>query len=143
MYKITKHPLFRYALAYIIFDVILVYIGVGTPFLCVLAGFILGWYTPAAGGSTLPQQLRSGLKLAIAASFVTFVIMFANWTPAIIKAMDPAFDYAQASVPQFLSNPTASYIGWMMLMIVISPILQTLTMVFTSTVRVAFLPIKD
>jgi hypothetical protein len=41
-------------------------------------------------------------------------------------------------IPMILYDPRASFIGWMVLMIIISPVLQILTTVFSSTVRLVW-----
>ena len=43
---------------------------------------------------------------------------------------DPAADLANFGIPLILYEPTASFIGWLVLMIVISPFLQFLMMLF-------------
>ena len=137
--QIIHHPLFRFAVAYAIFDVVLAGIGMGVPFFCILAGFVIGWYLPSAPSTTKTRQgLRGSIVLAVAVAMFTVFVMFVIWSPAIAQAMDPAFDYEGFGIPQILFDPVASYIGWMLLMIVVSPILQMLTMVFSASLREAF-----
>ena len=143
MKSIIQHPLFRYAFAFIIFDAVLAGIGMGVPILNILAAFIIGWYFPAAPGAKGIGRLRAGLHLSAAAALVTALIMFVIWSPEIAKAMDPAFDYANYGIPLILYTPTASYIGWMVLMIIIAPILQMLASLFTVVFRLAYFPFND
>ena len=143
MKSIIQHPLFRYAIAYIIFDVVLAGIGMGLPILNILAAFIIGWYFPAAPGANGIGRLRAGLHLSAAAAIVTSIIMFAIWSPEIAKALDPAFDYTSFGIPQILYTPIASFIGWMVLMIFISPFLQMLASLFTVVFRLAYFPFND
>jgi hypothetical protein len=46
--------------------------------------------------------------------------------------LDSATDYENLGIPMILYEPKISFIGWLVLMIAISPFLQLLTTVFTS-----------
>lgn len=143
MEKITKHPLFRYSLAYVLLSIIMVYLGIGTPFINVLSGFIIGAYLPAAGEKSVDSRLRTSIKLAGYAILVTWLIMFANWTPALINALDPNFDYVHAGLPKFFSDPKLSYIAWLFLVIMVAPALQFVALIFSAAIRLALYPFKD
>jgi hypothetical protein len=58
--------------------------------------------------------------------------MVAIWGPTISMLFDPGRDLANTEVPMILYEPRASFIGWIVLMIVISPALQLLTTLFGS-----------
>jgi hypothetical protein len=45
---------------------------------------------------------------------------------------DPLTDFADFGIPMILYDPRVSFVGWLVLMIVISPFLQLLTTVFAS-----------
>jgi hypothetical protein len=53
---------------------------------------------------------------------------------------DPAADIAHFGIPLILYEPVASFIGWIVLMVLISPFLQALAAAFSSSVRLAWFP---
>jgi hypothetical protein len=52
--------------------------------------------------------------------------------------LDPSADLANFGIPLILFDPRASFIGWIVLMTIISPILQVLATAFASSVRLAW-----
>ncbi len=58
------------------------------------------------------------------------MVLAAIWGPTARMLFDPAADLASFGIPQILYEPRASFIGWLVLMIVISPFLQLLTTLF-------------
>jgi hypothetical protein len=116
-------------------DAICVGMGMGVPIFCILLGFPAGWYfarlATTAGGS-VRGILRKSLLSAGLASLLTFLAMAVIWGSTIPKLFDPTFDLANFGIPMILYEPKASFIGWQLLMIGISPLLQLLAMVFGS-----------
>ena len=49
-------------------------------------------------------------------------------------AFDSGYDFENFGVPLILYEPRASFVGWLVLMILVSPFLQLLTTVFASYV---------
>lgn len=124
----------RWALAlFVLLDTIFVAMGMGVPFFCILFGFVVGWYAVqrlAAAETDLPWMLEKILSYAITGAAYTFVVMLALWGPMANMLFDPAADLANFGIPLILYDPRASFIGWLVLMIVISPFLQLLTTLF-------------
>jgi hypothetical protein len=50
---------------------------------------------------------------------------------------EPGRDIANFGIPMILYEPLASFIGWIVLMVLISPLLQVLTTVFGASVYMA------
>jgi hypothetical protein len=122
---------------YVVVDVLCVGFMMGVPILCIPLGFIVGWYVTrrlTAAGDNLGEILRRILKYAIVTSLVTFVMMAAIWGPCVSMLFDPKVDLRHFGIPQILYTPKASFIGWLVLMIAISPLLQLL-----ATVSAAYL----
>lgn len=124
----------RWALALFVFlDTVCVGAGMGVPFFCILFGFAVGWYAVkrlAAAGTDLTWTLEKIFSYAVVTSAYTFVLMAAIWARMAGMLFDPVADLANFGIPQILYEPRASFIGWLVLMIVISPFLQLLTTLF-------------
>jgi hypothetical protein len=124
----------RWALAlFVLLDTICVGMGMGVPFFCILFGFVVGWYAVkrlAAEGTELPWMLEKIFSYAVTTAAYTLVVMAAIWGPTASMLFDPAADLANFGIPLILYDPRASFIGWLVLMIVISPFLQLLTTLF-------------
>ncbi len=132
LYKLR--PLWAFSI-YVVLDVIFVGAGMGVPIFCILFGFLVGWYAVKNITSSIDQVrevFRRVLVYATVTAAVTFLGMVAIWTPMISVLFGPDRDIANAGVPMILYEPRASLIGWIVLMIVISPILQLLTTLFGS-----------
>ena len=115
---------------FVIVDLVCVGLGMGVPLACILFGFLVGWYiakraTIAAGN--VEVVLRKVLVHAIATSAFTFVVMSAIWGRTIVMLFDPSADFQNFGHPFILFDPKTSFIGWLVLMILISPFLQLLT----------------
>ncbi len=121
---------------YLALDVICVGLGMGVPFFCILLGFPCGLYLTrrmllAAPGTR--EALRSVFALSAAAASVTLVLMAVIWGQAQLPMLlDPAADLAHFGIPLILYSPRASFIGWFVLMVLISPFLQLLMALFGS-----------
>jgi hypothetical protein len=109
----------------------------GIPILCILFGFPVGWYLPNRlnhPGKNLSNILNGILKYALYTSLFTFILMLVIWVPVSTMLLDSSADFANFGIPMILYNPKISFIGWIILMIFISPFLQLLTTIFASNV---------
>lgn len=109
--------------------------GMGVPIFCILFGFIVGWYI--ARRVTLlkgiPKDiLKKVLNYAIITSLFTFLVMALLWGPTIKLLFTPGYDLKNFGIPLILFEPKISFIGWLVLMIFISPFLQLLTTIFAA-----------
>jgi hypothetical protein len=116
-------------------DIVCVGLGMGIPIFCILFGLPVGWYV--ARRTTL-RSLDVGWLLgqmllgALVTSSFSLIVMALLWGPSIRMLFDPAADLANFGIPMILYEPEASFIGWLVLMIVISPFLQLLMTLFAS-----------
>jgi hypothetical protein len=127
-------PLWAFGI-FIVLDTLCVGMGMGVPIFCILFGFPVGWFAVkyiTRRITSMPQVFRRVLFYAMLTSTVTLFWMTAIWGPTIAILSDPTRDLANFGVPMILYEPLASFIGWIVLMILISPFLQFLTTLFGS-----------
>lgn len=105
----------------------------GVPFFCILLGLPVGWYCARKSSidqPTLAVRLRKILRAALLTSGITMAAMALLWGPTLRLLFDSGFDLANFGIPMILYQPRASFIGWIVLMVVIAPFLQLLMTVF-------------
>ncbi len=127
---------------YILLDTFFVGIGMGVPILCILFGFPVGWYIAKRlfnSKRKLKDVLGDILKYSFYTSLVTFIWMLIIWVPISTMLLNPNADFANFGIPMILYNPKISFIGWIILMVFISPFLQLLSTVFSSQVTLWWL----
>lgn len=115
--------------AYIVMDALLAAMGMGVPIFCIVFGFGVGWFTAMRARvyrAELRQAMKLNLRYVLITSGVTFVLMAVLWGRMIPMLSDPVIDYGSVGFPLILYEPRASFIGWLVLMIAISPVLQFL-----------------
>jgi hypothetical protein len=120
---------------FVILDILCIGMGMGVPIFCILLGIPTGWYVVkniTAKTSQVRAVFRRVLLYAVVTAAVTLLGMIAIWGPTISILFDPGKDLANTGVPMILYEPRASFIGWIVLMMVISPFLQLLTTLFGS-----------
>jgi hypothetical protein len=116
-------------------DIFCVGAGMGVPIFCILFGLLVGWYIArriAIRRFDTRQVLGKMLLWAAITSVFTFVGMALLWGPWSAMLLDPTADLGKLGAPLILYEPVASFIGWLVLMVVISPFLQLLMTLFGS-----------
>lgn len=107
----------------------------GVPLFCILLEFPIGWYM-ARRVTMVEESLKNIFKKIfiydMVTSIFTLAVMGIIWGSTIIMLFNPATDYKNLGIPLILYDPKISFIGWLVLMILISPFLQLLTTIFTS-----------
>ena len=122
-------PLWLFVI-YVILDILCTGMGMGVPIFCIILGFPVGWFALKyinREETSLQKVLPRAFHYAILISVVTLVGMVLIWGPAVQILFDPGRDIANFGIPMILYEPMASFIGWMVLMVFISPFLQFLT----------------
>jgi hypothetical protein len=135
MHGIFKLNLKFVLLIFVVIDLLCVGMGMGVPIFCILFGFVVGWYIAKRVilmTEGLKEILRKVLIYAIITSLFTFLVMCIIWGPTIVWLFDPKADFKNFGIPLILYDPKLSFIGWLALMIFISPFLQLLTTIFAS-----------
>jgi hypothetical protein len=121
-------------LIYLIADIICAGAGMGVPIFCILLGFLMGWVIiriTLLQTNDLTVILKKSIKYGIVTTLITFLLMVIIWGGAIIAFYHNHYDFKNFGQPLILYDPELSFIGWFVLMIVISPFLQLLTTVFS------------
>jgi hypothetical protein len=118
---------------FVALDIFCMGAGMGVPVLNILLGFAVGWYlvrwiSRSTQGAV--EILKHLLRYATITSCVTLAGVILIWGPTVRLLFDGKTDLANFGIPQILYKPQASFIGWLTLMIVISPFLQLLTTIF-------------
>ena len=133
---LNVRPRWAYVI-YLVLDTLCVGMGMGVPIFNILFGFVVGWYIVrvlAARTQRLEEILFKLLPLAAITAAYTFLVMAVLWGRWGLILFDPSTDYANLGIPLLLFDPKASFIGWQVLMILISPFLQVLSTLFGSHV---------
>jgi len=118
---------------YVILDTLCVGMGMGVPIFCILFGFVVGWTIVRYVTATtvdIRRVLTKVLLYAALTSAYTFLVMAVIWGRCVPMLFDAGADFANFGIPLILYDPQISFIGWLVLMIAISPFLQLLATVF-------------
>jgi hypothetical protein len=122
---------------FVLLDIVCVGMGMGVPIFCIALGFPVGWYIAARAvrsTSDLGVVLKRTVVQATLTSAVTFAMMALLWGNAARMLLNPNADFANFGIPMILYEPKVSFVGWLVLMIFVSPFLQLLTTLFASHV---------
>ena len=131
---------FRVAgLIYVVIDVICIGLGMGVPILCIFLGFVVGWFVVgqlSKEAGDMHRLFQRTLKYSLLSVALTFAIMLVIWGRMFLLLFDPNTVYANLGIPLILYDPKLSFIGWLILMIFISPALQLLTTIFAAYITI-------
>lgn len=100
---------------------------------CILLGFSVGCYIGfrlALQSLPLRRLLDRMFLWSAAGSGVTSAFTPLLWGPPVLKLQGSDADLANLGIPLILYPPRASFIGWLALMIAVSPVLQLLVTLF-------------
>ena len=142
MRKIISKKPFQIAI-FLFLDLLSVGMGMGVPFFTILFGFLVGLIIPSiiqTDSELSPQFLASMLRAALLTSAASVMILALIWLPTLSWFFDSSRDLSNFGIPMILYSPRASYIGWIILMVLISPFLQFLMTLFGSIFRIVFFP---
>jgi hypothetical protein len=131
--RIHKLRLKTVFLIFIILDIACIGMGMGVPIFNIVFGFLIGWYIArrlSLTSNEIKDILKQLLKGAFITASVTFVgmILIWGWSITLLRGSDT--EIANFGIPMILYSPRASLIGWLILMILISPFLQLLATIF-------------
>jgi hypothetical protein len=74
--------------------------------------------------------MENSEKYALLAASFTFLMMIVIWGRMIPMLFDPSTDFENFGHPNNLYDPKISFVGWLILMIIISPFLQLLATIY-------------
>jgi len=132
IFKINIKILF---MVFVVLDLLCIAIGMGVPIFCIFFGFLIGWYITKRVTNDLRDLkfiLRKIFRYAFITSAFTFIVMLIIWGQVIPMLFDTDADFVNFGIPLILYEPKISFIGWLFLMILISPFLQLMTTIFAS-----------
>ena len=135
MQKIFKMNLKIVLVIYIVLDLFCIAMGMGVPIFGILFGFPIGWYIVkriSMDTKNLNIIFKRTFFYAVITSLFTFLVMSIIWGNAIFMLFNPGVDFKNYGIPLILYDPKLSFIGWIILMIFISPFLQLLTTIFAA-----------
>ena len=122
-------------LTYILLDVGAAGIGMGVPIFCIMLGFPTGWFLARRYLSLhegIQPALSKILRDSLIFSGITFAIVAAIWSLALPMLSAAEWDIVNFGIPLILYEPKLSLVGWLVLMILVSPFLQLLSIVFAA-----------
>jgi hypothetical protein len=125
----------RFWILYVVADIICVGMGMGVPIFAILLGFPIGCMIArrvAVSNNEVLGSLTRIMYYAALTAAVTMLCMALLWGSCIALLFDPTFDFSNFGIPMILYAPKASFVGWLILMIFISPFLQFLMTLFSS-----------
>jgi hypothetical protein len=128
-------------IAYAVIDGLCAALGMGVPLFCILLGFSVGWFNALRAWHFVPGNvgaMKRSLRYALLTSLVTLVIMVVVWGKLVPMVLHPIINPGSMGLPLLLYEPKASLIGWLVLMIVVSPFLQFLMTAFGSYLTFLF-----
>jgi hypothetical protein len=134
MKSLISNKSLRIAL-FLFLEIISIGMGMGVPIFTILFGFIVGLVIPMVietSAALTSRYLAKIMRAAFITSAITFLGMAIIWLPTFTWLFDPARDLANFGIPMILYSPRASFIGWIVLMVLISPFLQFLMTLFGS-----------
>ena len=119
----------------VIIFIVLSGIGMGVPILNILFGFVVGWYATKRVQEFYGDRKKRLLvifRYSLICAGTTLVIMLAIWGTTFPMLFNPAADFENFGHPMILFDPRISFIGWLVLMIIISPLLQLMASIFSA-----------
>jgi hypothetical protein len=137
MSRIDKLGLKSIFILYIVLDIVFMGMGMGVPIFNIFFGFLVGWYLARRKSPDSPELkdiLKKLLISSIITAFITFVGMVIIWGWSITLLLASDADIKNFGLPLILYSPRTSLIGWLILMIIISPFLQMLTTLFAGNI---------
>lgn len=126
-------------------DVFAIGLGMGVPVFAIALGFPVGWWFASRQLQMHPQAepelhraipaslIRTLLVQSATVTLVTFLLLTVVWGPQLPAAFDPSVQAREWGIPLLLFTSQASKIGWMVLMLLVSPALQFMALVTAGT----------
>ena len=123
----------RLIIIFVVLDVFCMAMGMGLPVFNIMFGFVIGWYILnwiSIRTIEVNEILKQLLIYSCITAGVTFLGMLLIWGWSVKFLFGSERDLANFGIPLILFEPRMSLVGWLVLMIAISPFLQLLTTVF-------------
>jgi hypothetical protein len=131
IFKLTSPKAF---ILYIIINLLCTGAGMGIPIFNIGFGLLVGWYLIRRNLLDTKESNILLQKLMITGfitSMVTFIFMLLIWGWSISFLWGASERIINFGIPMLLFQPQASLIGWLLLMVIISPFIQFLLTIFS------------
>ena len=138
IFKLTSNKAF---LLYTIINLVCTGAGMGIPIFNIAFGLVVGWYLVRRNLLYTKENNILLHKLMIngfITSMVTLIFMLLIWGWSVSFLWDKSEKILNFGIPMLLYQPKASLIGWLVLMIIISPFLQFLLIIFSGHLTFLF-----
>ena len=118
---------------FIVIDVFCMGVGMGVPIFNIAFGFVVGWFlvkwisAGPAGSTDILERLLIYSGASAGITFLGMLLLWGWWATSVYEAQA---EFARTGIPMILFEPRASFVAWLVLMIVVSPVLQLLTTTF-------------
>ncbi|MEO0086350.1 MAG: hypothetical protein ABIK37_06945 [candidate division WOR-3 bacterium] len=122
-------------IAYIVMDLLLAGLGLGTPVFCIVFGFGVGWFSARRAEFFVPNikgAMKRALRYAFLTSAVTMVLMAIIWARLVPILLNPRVNPGSLGLPLNLYDTRWSLAGWLLLMVFTGPAIQVLMTAFGS-----------
>jgi len=120
--------------------------GMGVPIFCIALGFPMGWIVARRiliRPIILRTVLRDIIRLSFFTSLFTFIMLAVIWGRLVPWIFDSSHDLANFGIPMILYSAKASFIGWLVLMLILSPVLQFMSTIVGAAVTLSILSPPD
>ena len=111
---------------FVLLDVVSIGMGMGVPFFTILLGAPTGWVAARRQKAPLREAMRACFRTALWTSGVSLMLLAIIWLPWVPTLWGSDAEVLKSGVPLILYERRASLAGWLVLMVVVSPILQAL-----------------
>lgn len=127
---------------FVFIEFLILGLGMGVPIFNIIFGFFVGWYITRKFLKEiidLKDLFGKILSTSLITSGFTFLLMLILWGTQIHFFFKENTDFENLGHPFILYDPKISFIGWLILMIFISPFLQLLLTIFSSFLTLSLL----
>lgn len=127
-------------IAYVVLDMVCIGIGMGVPIFSIALGFPIGWWivTKHFYANDIRDVIKNLLKMSLCMAAITCVGMILIWGWSVLLLQGTDKEISRFGLPSILFTPRASLIGWLILMIIVSPILQMLLTIFAGNLTLIY-----
>lgn len=139
--KIFKLAYPKAFILYVIINILCTGAGMGIPIFNIGSGLLVGWYSVKRNLLDTKESniiLKKLMITGFITSMVTFIFMLIIWGWSISYLWGTSEEIKNFGIPMLLFQPQASLIGWLVLMIIISPFMQFLLTIFSGHLTLLF-----
>jgi hypothetical protein len=122
----------------LVLNVMLIGLGMGIPILNIIFALPLGYQLSKGKTGEVRSRLKEMYKMGLIFSLSSIVVLIVIWLPQIKWLIDPSLNIANFGHPFWLYDPLISFIGWIILMVLVAPLLQLLSYIFGGVLAILY-----